>query len=224
MVTLVRCGRCGSSWSAHYTSKVNGRRYGAYTCQSIIRRGASAFPGSRVPAHALEAFVIDRVRAVGRDPEVLREAVAAAAGELKAQRDARTAQVKRLDADAKRLRAEQAELVNTAAKAGKAVPELVERLEVVRGEVEGADAALKQAKAELAACKRQTIEEDELRRAVASFDGAWQHLFPAERQRVLGLLIERVTVTASPDGEDIAITYSAEGARTLLAETTQEAP
>jgi site-specific DNA recombinase len=210
--------------SSHWTGKANGKRYLAYVCQSIIRMGAKACPGSRVPAHALETFVIEKVRAVGRDPEVLSAAVAAAGGELKAQRGGLVARVKRLDAEAEQLKAEQSGLVKTVSQAGRAVPELVGRLDSLRGEVEAAEAALKQAKAELAALKRQSIDEGELRQAIQSFDGVWQHLFPTERQRILHLLIERIVVTASPDGEDIAITYSAEGARTLLTETSKETP
>jgi site-specific DNA recombinase len=221
---LVRCGRCGASMSSHWAGKANGRRHHAYVCQSIIRKGASACPGSRVPAPPFEAFVVGQVRAVGRDPEVLREAVAAADSVLATERKEHAGKVSRLKADAERLAAEQTRLVAAVAQSGDAVPELLERLDALRPEVEAATAALRQAKADLAAVKRQTIDEVELRQAIASFDAVWEHLFPAERQRILALLIERVTVTASPDGEDIAISYSAEGARTLLAETRRTEP
>jgi site-specific DNA recombinase len=210
--------------SAHYTAKTNGRRYGSYTCQSTIRKGASACRGSRVPAAVFEAYIVEKVRAVGRDPDVLREAVAAAGGVLDAERKELTAKVARLKTDAKRLQDGQARLVDAVAQSGDAVPELVTRLDALRPELEAASVALQKAKADLAALKRTTIDEVELRQAIASFDGVWQHLFPAERQRILGLLIERITVTAGPDGEEIAITYSAEGAHRLLAEAAKGAP
>ena len=221
LANLVRCGRCGATWSHHWTGKANGRRFAAYVCQSIFRRGAKACPGSRAPAAGLEAFVVEKVRAVGRDPDVLREAVTAAGGELKKERDALAAQVKRLEAEANRLKAEQAGLVDTISQAGRAVPELVARLDSLRGEVEGAEADLRQARGELASLKRQAIDEVELRHAIQSFDGVWEHLFPAERQRIMALLIERVTVTVSDEGEETTIKYSAEGARRLLTETKE---
>ena len=56
----------------------------------------------------------------------------------------------------------------------------------------------------------------ELREAIESFDELWAELFPAERGRILRLLIERVTY----DGEagEIEITFRPGGVRTLLEE------
>jgi len=223
LANLVRCGRCGATMSYQWTGKANGRRYGAYVCQSIIRKGATACPGSRVPAAAFEAHVIEHVRAVSRDPAVLRAAVAAAASELEVLRADATASTNHAKAEVQRLLVEQARMVETVANGNERVPELIERLNAVRAEREAVEQAAAQAKADLGAMKDATINEAELRRDVASFDGAWQYLFPAERQRILGLLIERITMTVGDDGEDVAIQYSSDGARRLLAETTKEA-
>ena len=219
LANLVRCGRCGAAMSSHWTGKANGRRYPAYVCQSIIRMGAKACPGSRVPAPEFEASVVEQVRGIGRDPDVLHAAVVAAGTELVAERNALTARVARLKADAQRLRDEQAHLVDAVSQGGGAARELVERLNALRPELEAADAALKKARADLGALKRRTIDADELLRAIASFDGVWQHLFPAERQRILGLLIERIVVTPRDGAAKVDVTYSTEGARTLLAES-----
>ncbi len=51
-------------------------------------------------------------------------------------------------------------------------------------------------KATLAACPSKT-DPDALRAALRELDGIWGALFPAERARVLALLIEQITFTAS---------------------------
>ncbi len=72
---LLKCA-CGSSMIRSSTKK-HGRRYHSYVCGRVLKHGAAACPGSRAPAGELEAFVLERVRAVGRDPAVLRATLAA---------------------------------------------------------------------------------------------------------------------------------------------------
>lgn len=60
------------------------------------------------------------------------------------------------------------------------------------------------------------IEERDIVTALASLDTLWAELFPAEQQRLLHLLIERITV--QPSGFSVAL--RAEGLRSLAAEFT----
>ena len=66
---LARCV-CGGALTYHYTKKGD-RRYAYYVCTRQQKEGAAACPGSRVAAGKLESFVVDQVRAIGRDPAVL---------------------------------------------------------------------------------------------------------------------------------------------------------
>ena len=60
--------------SPTYTSK-GGRRYRYYTCQNRIRQGAHACPTGQVAAHEIEQRVVEQIRAIGRDPELVAETV-----------------------------------------------------------------------------------------------------------------------------------------------------
>ncbi len=136
---LVRCAVCESPFSYHYTGKGK-RRYQYLVCARSLKHGTSACPGSRVAAGEFELFVVERIRAMGRDPAVLEATLAAN----------------------KRLR---------------------------KGKCE------------------------ELRRALAELEPIWSELFPAERARVLALLIDRVDLNATTG--DVEITFR-EGAPEVL--------
>ena len=63
-------GPDGAAFSPTYTNKAN-RHYRYYVSQSILKHGAGACPIGRVPAGDIEAAVIDQLRAVFRQPEIV---------------------------------------------------------------------------------------------------------------------------------------------------------
>ena len=62
-----------------------------------------------------------------------------------------------------------------------------------------------EARGELAALETGAIDPEELRQALSDLEPTWAELFPAERKRVLTLLLERVEFDAT-EGE-VAITF-----------------
>jgi len=127
--------------------------------------------------------------------------------------------MKRLDADVKRLADERMNLLDAMAAAGPGNPALLTRL----GEVEEAHGkATEQAAAirgELAALESQVIDEADLKKALSSFTPVWDELFPAERARVVRLLVEVVRYHAA-SGE-IEITFRPGGIRAMAAKEPQ---
>jgi site-specific DNA recombinase len=71
---LLFCGQCGSAMTPTWTGK-SGRRYRYYRCLSTIKKGAHACPTGSVPALDLERQVVERIREIGRDPELIAETV-----------------------------------------------------------------------------------------------------------------------------------------------------
>jgi hypothetical protein len=133
---LVTCAACGSGYS--YTYSGSKRRWSYLACRRALKHGVAACPGSRVAAGEFEAFVYQKIRAIGSDRAVL--------------------------------------------------------------------------KATLDASPRGT-DPDALRAALRELDGVWDALFPAERARVLALLIEQIRFNATTG--DTAITFR-EGAPSAI--------
>src|SRR4029450_2306493 len=69
---LLRCVPCACAMTpSHPTRK--GRRYRYYLCSAAQKKGWDSCPSKSIPAAEIEAFVVDRIRCVGRDPALLRE-------------------------------------------------------------------------------------------------------------------------------------------------------
>jgi len=63
-------GPDGAAFSPTHTRK-RGRLYRYYVSQTVLKHGAGACPVGRVPAGEIEATVIDQLRAVFRQPEIV---------------------------------------------------------------------------------------------------------------------------------------------------------
>lgn len=63
-------GPDGAAFSPSHTRK-GGRLYRYYVSQTVLKQGAGACPVGRVPAGEIEAAVIDQLRAVFRQPEII---------------------------------------------------------------------------------------------------------------------------------------------------------
>ena len=72
-------GPDGAAFSPTHTKK-RGKLYRYYISQTILKHGAGSCPIGRVPAGEIETAVIDQVRAVFRQPEIIAGAWDAAKG------------------------------------------------------------------------------------------------------------------------------------------------
>src|SRR5690606_13573020 len=63
-------GPDGAAFSPTHTRK-KGRLYRYYVSPTVLRHGAGSCPVWRVPAAEIEAAVIDRLRAIFRQPEIV---------------------------------------------------------------------------------------------------------------------------------------------------------
>jgi hypothetical protein len=92
---LLRCGRCGAAMVHSFTQR-GSRVHRYYICSTAEKQGAAACRGSRAPAGDLEQFVVDKIRAIGHDPKVIAETLAAAKRDLVARQPELIAEARRL--------------------------------------------------------------------------------------------------------------------------------
>ena len=214
---IAQCGVCGAALGIQATRKGN-RHYLFYVCQTAQKLGASACPGSRVSAKDIEGFVVERIKDIGRNPDVLVEACKAARKYLKEQRPKLAAKVKRLSNKKQKLEVKRKNLVD-AVEEGDAPPSLVRRLGEVDEAMKKATLKLDAARQELACLDDDAIDEDDLKAALESFTPVWSELFPKERARIVRLLVERVTYNAE-EGK-VTISYRSEGVGALASEAEE---
>ena len=212
---LLACA-CGASM-LHHASQRHGKKYSYYVCARALKQGARACPGSRAPAGALEAFVVERVRQVGRDPRVLEATLAADRENREARRPEFEAEVRRLTHERGRLESERGNVVEAIGRGGTG---LVTRLAELDAEIAGVDQRAVNARRELAALDLGVVDPEDLRRALEDLEPVWAELFPKERARVLALLLERVEF--DPESGEVEITFRPGGPRLLTTEATKK--
>ena len=112
----------------------------------------------------------DRIHEIGRDPRLVRETINAARKELLDRRPLLERELKDLVKKEKKLAAERRNLLDAVAGNGSRSPGLFEKLGEVEADFDAVSRQLDQLRAELAALDHQTIDEKDLRAALASFE------------------------------------------------------
>ncbi len=186
---LVRCAACGSAMTAGTTTKGD-VKYRYHVCVRAKKLGVDACPVRSVPAPELEAFVVDRIRALGRDPELVAKVIERA---KKAQQEGipplRTEE-RAIAVELQKLKKEAARLV--AALAGSDSATTSGKLAEVERQVEQLKTRQAEIRDEIAALSKATVDEDDAQAALELFDPVWQHLTLAEKTRLVRTVIERV--------------------------------
>jgi len=213
---LLTCGVCGSAMTHTFASR-GARRYSSYACEKYLKQGAAACPGSRVPLGQLESFVVDRIKAIGRDPTLTAATIESAREQLDAKKPELRADLARVDADRRNLIAERENLVSAIGIGGNGKKAIVDRLAEVEKQLTALDQREKTTQAEIAAPNETSIDPAALTAELAEFDAIWSELNVAERARVLHLLLEGV-VFNGVTGE-ISITFRANGIKGLAEES-----
>jgi site-specific DNA recombinase len=211
---LLRCGPCGCAMTPSHSSK-GVRKYRYYLCLRASQKGWAACPSKSVPAQGIEDLVRDRLRAIGQDPSLVADVLAAARAKDATATADRRGELKRVERD---LRAWHAELkaVSGQFRPGEDNAPRLARLSDLQERIASAEVRAKVVRDELAAAT--PLDDDAATAALVEFDRVWDGLTLRERERVVRQLVEQVTY----DGKKgtVAITFRPTGIQTLAQNTT----
>lgn len=215
---IIRCRACGSAMSHVWTKKKNGHlAYRYYRCAKEVKRGRGSCPTPALPAGEIEAFVVERIRQVARDPELARsvfEEVLAAQSEsganLRSERQRLQKQRIQRDEESKRL-------VASLGVGGTITSEVYQRLKETGDEIATLTRRADEIDAELDRMAEATL--DHISETLNEFDGLWDVLEPPERVHLIRSIIERIECDA--EGElHVVFRTNCSRASGSLAETT----
>ncbi len=200
---LLRCAACDAAMTRTATTKGK-RRYKYYTCTRRQKEGAHVCATAPVAAGEIERFVVDQIRGIGSDPNLIAATVASAKAQAKARAKELGNDVRMFDAEIKQLRGE----LHRGRGDGDddRVTEITRRLKTT-------ERRRRVAHETLTAVRGRTINRTGVSEALSEFDALWERLTAREKADALGLLVE----TVSYDGAsgEVAITFR-EGAASLL--------
>jgi site-specific DNA recombinase len=209
---LLHCTPCDCTMTPSHSTRNGVKRYRYYVCGAAQRRGWQSCPTKSIPAGEIECFVVEQIKAIGRDPDLVAETVHQARAQSEARLSGLDAEERRLQRELADYQREVHKLIGqlSVANANNAVTslqaELQERIQTV-------ECRLNSHRDERARLQHELVTEEDTARALASFDPVWETLSPRERARLLQLLIERVDY----DGRDgtISITFYPSGIKAL---------
>lgn len=199
---VIRCGHCNRAMTSTYTKK-GSRTYRYYVCTNANRNGYDICPVKSVPAGQIEDAVIGQLRAVFKTPEMIAQTF----------REARTLEQEKLAQyrdDISDLHNELIILRGTANGLHESDDEYGNTQRLIAEKEE----QMISKSSELDELQRNMLIEKDVIMALTKFDPIWDELFPAEQQRIVSMLVERVVVNA--DGLDIRL--HAQGLHSLISE------
>jgi site-specific DNA recombinase len=204
---ILRCATCNCAMCPSHTSKGN-KCYRYYVCSGAQKRGWDTCPAKSIPAAEIERVVVDQIKAIGRDPTVLRETLAAARAQARAGIAGLEAERRGLERDVGRWNADVAKLAAQAAHNGNAA-----RLADLHDRIREAERRGTEIEDQIITLGRQVVDEREVAKALSDFEPVWAALTPREQVCVVELLIERVDY----DGEagKVSIRFHPVGIKTL---------
>jgi site-specific DNA recombinase len=215
---LLRCTPCGCAMTPSFTVK-GSKHYRYYTCSGAQKRGWDTCPSKSVPAGQIEDLLVERIRCVGSDPALVREVLAQA----RVQGEARTAELEAerrgLERDAAAWATEIRKLttqIRPGSDNGPSIARLADLQERI-GKVEG---RAQQVREQIRSVHRGLVDEEEAQTALSAFDPVWGSLTPAERTRVVALLVEQVDFDGAKG--KVSIAFRASGIKTLADELAAE--
>ncbi|HQI27049.1 MAG TPA: recombinase family protein [Sedimentisphaerales bacterium] len=201
---LLYCVPCNTAMVHTYTAKKNGRRYRYYVCLNAQQRGWDACPTKSVNAHDLETFVVDHIRGLGSDGEIVAETIR----QVREKSEKRMIELERerrsLERKLRRLHAKLRELALMPAAPGSDVSLTADRLADLQDQIRSIEQRMTAIREEVLSLERETVDERDLVKALSIFDPVWESLNSRERHRVMHLLIDRIAY----DGRDGSVTVS----------------
>jgi len=217
---LVRCVPCECGMVPTHATKTTAsggnKRYRYYVCQNAQSRGWHNCPSPSVPAPELERFVVDQVKAIGKDTNLLAET-------LEESRRQREEAIGKLEDEKRTLERElhrhNAELRDLAAK-GRTNGVTTDRMADVQDRIKIAEQRTTEVREQIVALSRELVDAREVGEACSLFDPLWDTLTAREQARILHLLIERIDY----DGVNgtVSITFHPTGIKTLADELTPQ--
>ncbi len=72
---LIHCVPCGCAMSPTHSTKDRTKRYRNYVCCAAQKRGRQTCPSQSIPAGEIERIVVEQIKVIGRDPDLVAETV-----------------------------------------------------------------------------------------------------------------------------------------------------
>ena len=209
---LLYCVPCGTGMMHTYTQK-KAKRYRYYVCLNAQQRGWASCPTKSLTAHEIETAVVEHIRSLGRNPEM----IAATAAKVKEQSDQLrvelAAEQRGRERELKRLHERLGKLVRESIAPAANSQVATDQLADLQDQIRVLEQRLTGLREEAIALQREAVDDGDLAQVLAAFDPVWESLSPREQAEIIKLLIERIGY----DGKEgtVKVTFRSAGIKAL---------
>lgn len=212
---LLYCKTCGLAMVHTFTTKGD-KQYRYYACLNAIKKGYASCPAKSLPAGEIERVVVEQIRDIGKDPELLAEVL----GQARAGAEEELAVLERSRQELTRELGRHHSEIRKLAADGDTSNATTARIADLHQRISDGESRAAQIAQEAAELQLQQVTESDLG-ALGDFDTIWKTLSPREQIQVLGLLIGRVDYNAEAGA--IAVQFHTTGIKTLHNQLTEAA-
>jgi site-specific DNA recombinase len=212
---LVRCTACDAAYSPSVSRKGN-KVYRYYVCSAAAINGWKSCPQPSLNAEKLEQAVVDQIRRIGEDPLLIKETVRQVREAKRSKKPVLVAEQKRLRREQQKVRAEIKKWLDAFAKGEVGGAEISNHVGLLEAKVRKLEERLTEIDTELQALADATVNQADVAKALSLFDPVWDVLFPAEQERIICLLIDRIDYDGNAG--KMAIQFAPTGIRGLAGE------
>jgi site-specific DNA recombinase len=214
---LIRCGHCGTAMGVTYSTKGK-KRYRYYLCVRASKSGYEVCSVRNVPAGDVEEAVLMQLRRVFQAPEVLTEAFRVIRRREEQDRERLTAERCTVEKEIADIKANASRLIHSNLGQTDRSTFVAEEIGQMERQVEDLNRRLHLVNTELDLLEKSPTTEAGLLAELEVLDRIWNELFPAERDRLLHLVVESITV--NPNG--LVLVLKADGISSVIAELAPE--
>ena len=170
-----------------HETKGGKKRYRYYVCGNAQKRGWDNCPSKSIPAAEIERFVIDQIRQVANEPDLIAATHEQIRQQIQTSLEALKDECVGIEQDLARANAELRTLV-TAPDDTRSTDRQADLLDRTRI----AEQRLTEICVESDQLRSESVTELDVAKTLQQFDPVWESLSPREQARVLEMLIERV--------------------------------
>jgi site-specific DNA recombinase len=213
---ILFCVPCRTGMGHSYTKR-SGKIYRYYVCLNAQQQCWATCPTKSVNANDIETAVIQHIRGIGRNEEL----IAAIAAKIREKGNSRLSDLEteqRIGArELERLNARVQKLVGESFAPGATKSLAIDHLADLQDRIRAMEKRMAAIGEEILAIQRQALRSADLEDALEEFDPVWEALSPREKAQILHLLIERIGYNGR-DGK-VTVTFRSPEVKALCSGT-----
>jgi site-specific DNA recombinase len=209
---ILFCDACGTAMRHTYTMR-RGRRYRYYVCVIAQERGWAACPTKSVNAQEIEDAVVERIRGIGENGEVVQEAMRS----IRQKTDTRMSELREEKKANERvlgkLNAKIDKMIVRVSLGGDEQTEALDRLADLQDKVRRVEQKIRETRDEIRRIEGENLDAAEVERMMREFSPIWESLSPPEQMRLIRQMVQKVGLRG--DTGDLTVVFRSEGIRDL---------